>query len=35
MKGAQTISLSRDELVKLFLDNSDIKTAEDIQSMLY
>ncbi len=28
------MSLSRDELVKLILNNSDIKTAEDIQNTL-
>lgn len=34
MKRAQTMSLSRDELVKLILNDSDIKTAEDIQNTL-
>lgn len=34
MKGAQTMSLSRDEFLKLVLNNYDIKTAEDIQNTL-
>lgn len=34
MKGAQTMSLSKKDLVKLIIENTDVKTAQDIQDTL-
>lgn len=34
MKGAQTMSLSKKDLAKLIIENTDVKTAQDIQETL-
>ena len=34
MKGAQTMSLSKKDLAKLIIENTDSKTAQDIQDTL-
>lgn len=34
MKGAQTMSLSKKDLAKLIIENTDVKTAQDIQDTL-
>lgn len=34
MKGAQTMSLSKKDLAKLIIENTDVKTARDIPLFL-